>query len=447
MGKKRTDRAVATPPPEKFQRLRGMAEELLEKGRAAPRRSSDHEAAALIHELSVQRVELELQNEELERANRETEQARQKYYDLYDRAPVAYLSLDKRGTLVEMNLTAAQLLGKPRSALKGAHLLRFVPPADQPALDAFLRQVFASRLKHSCEVSLLRGAAPSAAVRLEGFLADPEAGEPPLCRAVLVDITERRRGEEALRRSEEATRRANEGLERTVAERTDELRRLVDTLQEEVRARIRTEADLARALEQLKGRASQLRALASRLTQAEHRERLRVATILHDDLQQILAAAKFQAALLGRSEREETRQSAAAVVALLETSLATCRSLTTELCPPVLQLGGVGAAIEWLARSMAERYGLRVDVTLEGEIPLLADETKIPLFETVRELLFNVVKHARADAAAVRLRCATAGGVEVVISDTGRGFDPEGLSPGGREGGASGSSRSASGSL
>jgi CheY-like chemotaxis protein/anti-sigma regulatory factor (Ser/Thr protein kinase) len=87
---------------------------------------------------------------------------------------------------------------------------------------------------------------------------------------------------------------------------------------------------------------------------------------------------------------------------------------------------------------MAEKHGLRIEVVADGEAPLLTEDVKTPLFEAVRELLYNVVKHAQTDSATVRLGRISAGAVEVTVSDTGCGFDPSRLTSPGTEGGGFG---------
>jgi len=398
--------------------LRRRAEELLDEGVA-----SRPDVRSLLHELSVHQVELELQNEELQRATLETEEARQKYYDLYDRAPVACVTLDQRGCLVEMNLAAARLLGEPRALLIERPFSLCIRRADDSAFAEFLVKIFSSEGLQVCEVDLVKKGVSTARVRIEGFQAVLRAGEIPHCRAVLLDITERKLTENDLRASEEALRKANAELEQRVAARTAELTDLVAKLQEEIRRRVRSEADLTAVHGQLELRAAQLRELAAEITRAEQRERLRLATVLHDDLQQLLVAAKLQLSLLSRGQSKAVREGAAGVLGILEQCLATTRSLTSDLHPAVLSLEGLTEAVKWVARWMTEKHGLRVDARIEGEIPTIAEDLKIQLFEAVRELLFNVVKHARVDFAEVHLHCTAGSSVEVTVSDSGRGFD------------------------
>jgi DNA-binding NarL/FixJ family response regulator/anti-sigma regulatory factor (Ser/Thr protein kinase) len=225
------------------------------------------------------------------------------------------------------------------------------------------------------------------------------------------------------KRAEEALRQAKEQLEEKVRERTSQLARTVDTLQQEIAQRQRAEKDLQLANGQLRERAVQLRALAGELTIVENRERKRMAKILHDHLQQQLASAKLQVACLGKMEGDELTTAAARIEDLLGESITVSRSLTAELSPPILHEAGLSAGLEWLARWMLDKQAFRVDLAVEDKSELTED-VKILLFESVRELLFNVIKHAGISRATVTVQSLDENGMRVTVSDEGAGFDP-----------------------
>lgn len=206
-------------------------------------------------------------------------------------------------------------------------------------------------------------------------------------------------------------------LDQRVQERTAELSQTVDTLQGEVRHRIMVENILRKQSEQL-------RALASELTLAEQRERRRLAQVLHDNLQQFLVGAKYLLNPLDRSPDQTARQTAAEVRDALDRSIACSRSLTAELSPPVLHEEGLTRALEWLAVWMQQNHGLTVEFQGDNHIVPESEEVKVLLFQSVRELLFNTVKHARVRTAQVQLRSIN-GHIEVTVADAGVGFDPE----------------------
>ncbi len=207
------------------------------------------------------------------------------------------------------------------------------------------------------------------------------------------DITERKQAEEALRD-------LTGTLETKVAQRTAELEH----------------------------RARQLQKLALEVSQAEDRERKHLAEILHDDLQQQLAAAKFHLGMLTNRVKYDPvpRSIAGQVDHMLADAIEKSRSLSHELSPAILYHGNLGEALEWLAGQVQTKYGLTVHVDADGEVDVRSDALKVFLFRAAQELLFNVVKHARVNAARVRVRCM-GHCLCLCVSDRGRGFDPQDL--------------------
>ena len=142
-----------------------------------------------------------------------------------------------------------------------------------------------------------------------------------------------------------------------------------------------------------------------------------------------MVGAKLRLAILGRTADDVVRAAAIEIGELLDESIRTSRSLTAELSPPIVHEGGLASGLEWLSRWMADRHGLSVEVTVEGRVPPLAEDVKILLFEAVRELLFNAVKHARVRRAGVVLRTIEGSRLQVAVVDDGQGFDPAQLKP------------------
>jgi two-component system, cell cycle sensor histidine kinase and response regulator CckA len=200
------DKKISTEAAE----LRRRAEKQLRGGKTeGARPQAEDETQRLLHELQVHQIELEMQNEELRRARAELEAALEKYTDLYDFAPVGYVTLGPDDEIRRANLTAARLFGVERSRLVGGRFGFLVCEPDRPAFKAFLKKLFQSRARESCEVALLQAGNHSPSSRLSGDRDDGKAS--PLsvrieavvsedgqeCRAVVMDLTERKRVEDA----------------------------------------------------------------------------------------------------------------------------------------------------------------------------------------------------------------------------------------------------------
>jgi two-component system, cell cycle sensor histidine kinase and response regulator CckA len=152
---------------------------------------SDADRLRLLQELQIHQIELEMQNEELRHARDEVEAGLAKYSDLYDLAPVGYLTLDREGTIREANLTCAGLLGVERAQSVGRRLESFISAEDRPGFRGFLTKIFEGRAKESREVTLLRADHPPMPVMIEA-VATVSGRE---CRAALADVTEQHRAQ------------------------------------------------------------------------------------------------------------------------------------------------------------------------------------------------------------------------------------------------------------
>ena len=192
------------------------------------------------------------------------------------------------------------------------------------------------------------------------------------------------------------------------------------------------ERRVAERTAELEHRARQLARLTSELTLAEQRERQRLAQVLHDHLQQLLVGAKFGLELLSRQATEHQQPAVEQVRGLLDESIKASRALTAELSPPILQEAGLGAGLEWLTRWMHDKHGLAVELAVDADICPEREDIRVLLFQSVRELLFNVVKHAGVTAARVQVTRHDPDHIRVVVSDEGTGFGgPEAVQPGG----------------
>ena len=151
-------------------------------------------AEALLHELHMHQIELEKQNEELRRAQQSIEESRDHYLDLYDCAPIGYLTLNCAAVIIEVNLICAALFGVTRKELLNRRFLNFVSPEGREHWSRQFANKFVNRIIHgdkpSCEVALKRTDGSRFHARLD-CLGLERAGQPPMVRIALTDITER----------------------------------------------------------------------------------------------------------------------------------------------------------------------------------------------------------------------------------------------------------------
>ncbi len=322
----------------------------------------------LVHELQVHQIELEMQNEELRQAQLELEASRARYFDLYDVAPVGYVTLSDKGLIQEANLSAAALLRVGRAALVRAPLTRWIAADDQDVFYLHCRRLRETRQPQVCEVRMVRQDGTSFWANLEAAPADARDAGTPGLRVIISDITERRQ-----------------------------------------------------LLEQARG-------LMARLADAQETERRALAHELHDSLGQNLSAlgvtltlarnllAEGQPALMGPRLDDALK--------LVEALTAHTRDLMFELQPPTLEDFGLFAALRWFVAQFARRTDLAIEVEGRDLSPRPAIAVEIALFRIAQEALTNASKHAPGSRVTVRLD-RTSDQICLLIADDGWGFDPD----------------------
>jgi len=202
--------------PNGVAQLRWRAEEIAqEQGAPSPKdlnTLSLAEALRLVHELRVHQIELKMQNDELCRAQAELNATRERYFDLYNLAPVGYFIVSHEGRILETNLTGGILLGVSRAALVKQPITRFIFKEDQDVYYLHRRELLATGKAHTCELRMVKSDGTAFWVRLTATTQDPSTGSghgtggAPVTRVVLSDISEQKQLAAQLKRSNQRSR-------------------------------------------------------------------------------------------------------------------------------------------------------------------------------------------------------------------------------------------------
>ena len=292
----------------------------------------------------------------------------------------AVLSENKSGIITSWNWGAERLFGYTAGEMLGQPLMTLIPPERIHEESATLE-----RIRHGQALATYE----TVRRRKDGSRVDVALTISPLREG------ERQIGSSSIARDITDRKRADEDLEQRVVARTQEL----------VKAHERE------------------RILVKDLNLTEQRERTRLATELHDYLGQLLVLGKMKISQ-SRLHAPTTEKREALIEetdTVLSDALTYTRTLVVDLCPPILQESGLPAALRWLSERM-QRYELSVTVQSDSDDVKLPKDRALLLFQSVRELLMNVVKHAGTDTATVRME-QESGSLCVEVQDLGVGFN------------------------
>jgi PAS domain S-box-containing protein len=329
-----------------------------------------YEEKRLIHELQIHQVELEMQNEEMRGTQAELEESRGRYKELYDFAPVGYVTLDPFGLIVEANLTAATLLNVTRAALIGKYLQSFMDRESADVLHLFLRKPLHPGGKEILPCRLLPAEGTPFEISLNVGGEFDRSGRLVRYRVVLVDVS-------ALKLMERQARETG----------------------------------------------NRLRSLASELNLSEERTRKAIAQTLHDEVGQTLALARMKlSSALHLPEETAVEKIVEEVLDMLGLVIKETRSLMVEISPPVLHDLGLGAAIDWMAERMSSEHGIAVETMNSGDFSDLEHDLKVMLYQMTRELLVNIVKHSGGRQVLVTVE-RDEHTIGITVRDDGKGFD------------------------
>ena len=337
---------------------------------------------------------------ELKRA----EEASARLAAIVDSSDHAIIGKDLNGIITSWNHGAERLFGYTEREVIGQSITILIPaelPEEEAGILDTLRR--GNPIKHF-ETTRRRKDGTTVEVSLTVSPIRNSSGEVVGASKIARDITERKRMEQKLLASSEELKVKNEQL----AAMAEQLQAKNDDLERRVAERT-----------------ARLQALAGELTQAEERERRRIAQLLHDELQQLLIAAKIHLEIVNkRGAPQSSLDVLHRVGQLISESNDVARSLSHELSPVALQQGDLPRALKWLAGWMKQNHGLSVRIVADSTAEAIDGHVKVWLYQSVRELLLNVVKHAEVERAQVRITGTPDGQLEILVSDRGKGFDP-----------------------
>lgn len=324
----------------------------------------------LVEELNVREVELEMQCDELQRAHDEIEESRDRYRELYESIPIGFATIDEKGRVYDINPAGLTILGSGRDHIQLHGFHSFIAERDANRFTLLCRRALQRHENTADEFWLVKAGGGIFPAHVQALVVGHGAGAHGQIRIAFKDITVRKKSEETSRRHE-----------------------------------------------------IQLEALTAKLFSAQEDERKRLATDLHDHLQQMLVIIKLKLAQGKRlSESSPLSTVLAEIDLIINDALTYTRTLLADLSPPVLRDHGLEAALAWLARQM-KKYDLNVTVSLPDRSLGLDEARSVLLFQCVRELLMNTRKHSGV-AEAVVVMDHQGDELRIEVSDRGKGFSP-----------------------
>lgn len=336
---------------------------------------------------------------ERDEADRRLRDSESRFRTLADSAPVI-IWMNGLESLEFLNQACLEFIGVDRiDQVNGFEWAEYVHPDDQAQAAEAYRRAVGERARFEASFRCRRRDGAYRWMRTVGMPTLSPTGALLGYIGASFDLTESKEAEERLQRW-------SVDLERAVNQKTDALRQSQ----------------------------KQLRALTTELNLTEQRERKRLATELHDYLAQLLVVARMKLhqtiPLVTGDRAHELLQDADHA---LTQSLDYTRCLVAELTPPTLKEFGLLEALLWLAGQM-QRHGLPVAVQQEPMTLALPEDQAVLVFQSARELLFNVLKHAQANQATIVVKVTDQDHLEVIVSDDGCGFvsaasDRQGTAP------------------
>jgi PAS domain S-box-containing protein len=429
---------------EAFERLREKAEALIKEGGKETPDLESNDLLRLTHELEVHYIELELQNEELRQAKAKIEESEREYSDLYESAPVAYLTLDEKGFIQRANQAALRMFEGPEGFVLGSSFSWRILTEDIFVYFSLMKQLTFGELQGLVELRLKDGG-ETIHVQVAASGRTEEKDGKKQYRLALVDITQRKWMEEELRRSRDELEvrvqertaelvQAKQALEAEVSDRRRaeailmarevELKKVNEALKLEIEKRKQFEVSLKSSTDKIIQEHNQRKALSGQLVELLEKDRRDVAMALHDHAGQILTTLKMDL------ETIEKHVDSGPALPRLKTAkdksmelLAFVRNTSAQLRPTTLDTLGLTASVRNLIDNFPTVSRGKIHFHA-GNLPKgLGQEVEIALYRIIQESLNNAIKYAHAENIHVNLICKGDHALLLTIEDDGVGFD------------------------
>jgi PAS domain S-box-containing protein len=296
-------------------------------------------------ELGIHQFELEAQNQALRESQAAIEESRDRYSELYDFAPVGYMTLDRQGHILELNLTAAAMLGADRANIIGKPLIHWLQNNCHHTFHQHLTKVCGSNQQIMNELVLKAAGDQKRHISIVSRGANSGLDAMPACRSALVDITPLKEKELELTQSHQ-----------------------------------------------------QLRNLSAHLDRVREYERRHLAREIHDELGQRLTTLRFEVAMLTPGldmPNPDLSTSAAVLLKQIDETIESVRAIASDLRPAVLDLG-LAAAVEWQVQEVRRRTGIACRLKISHDEIGLDNDRATNVFRIVQESLTNIIRHASA---------------------------------------------------
>ncbi len=335
-------------------------------------RESNEELSSTLEELQIAEEELRQQNIELTSTKMALEAERQRYIDLFENAPDAYLVTDTNGLIIEANTTAAGFLGAGQEFTLGKPLAEFIPEEDRQAFRRELHYMKFLEGVKDWEVHLKPRDGEPFFASISVARVRSLDGDRVTLRWLIRDISERKRAEEAIQNSEE-----------------------------------------------------QLRFLSSKLLTAQEEERKKIAREIHDSIGSSLSAIKFSLENFLQNVKNDSvpTETLTRLIDHTQLSIDEARRIMTDLHPSILDDLGLITTIGWFGKQYQATYsGIRLDTRIDMEENEIPEPLKIIIFRIMQEAFNNIAKYSRAELVNLSL-VRKAGAIQLTIGDNGVGFD------------------------